>query len=595
MDNINTVQATQDPLIKALSASHSALLVTGNVYDFDITKDGIGYRPQLITDLLQDHGYQVIRYSKSQGGHILDYAGMSADEKRVIDSKLNAVGLLQCLRKDNQNTSEELRNFFRAILRLLQIPKGEGKPLAVVIDYGEHLAPRVDTSAAAADEHTVVAETLHVLANAPALRKSGNILICIVRDGLQNSLLNDLHRVEYNFPDEIQTGKFINFVLNQNDDTGKPKYGRLAENLGQEEFSRLIRGLRLHDIESMLREANAENVPLDRSQVLSAKAQAILRASEGTLTVMSNSLTLDDIIGLQAIKKVFAKVSEKLKAEDPSSPRCLLMIGPPGTSKSSFAPILATMCGFNILKFQNVKNMYVGESERRLNLALSLVESLAPSILFIDEITEAVPSRNAGENDGGVSQDLLGQLFQFSARDDLRGKVLLLGASNVPERLDPAWHDRFVIIPFLELLPDEMCKLFGVFEKRVMGTTQLDPKDRKIIEASTILHQKGASPRKIIDIVNKALLFSAKKVLTGDDILDAAKDYLGSANPMAIAYISLVSVSLTSFQSFLPWSSDPENYVYPWYLEGLVDKKSGYVNNEELHKRIQEYRRYTNL
>jgi hypothetical protein len=271
------------------------------------------------------------------------------------------------------------------------------------------------------------------------------------------------------------------------------------------------------------------------------------------------------------------------------------MVGPPGTAKSTGSGILTSLCGFNLLKFRTVKNMYVGESERRLSLALSLVETLQPAILFLDEITETTPSRNQGINDGGVSQDLLGQLFQFSARDELRGKVLLLAASNVPERLDPAWHDRFVTIPFLELLPDEICELFPLFERRVRGESCLNPCEPVLIEASDLLHRKGASPRRVLDIVNQALLTSPTGPLRPAAILSAAQDYVGSANPMAVAYSSLVAISLTSFRSYLPWSLDPKGYIYPWYLDGIVEKETGEVDREELRKRIQAYRKETNL
>ena len=583
-----------DPLFKAIGAGHAAILVTGNIHDFTLVGEEIAYRPELIVDQLHEQGYIVIRYSKSQGGRIHRYSSLNPKEKQAVDSRLNAVGILPLLNKDGHNTPEETRNFFRSVSRLLQFSANEAKPVAVAIDYSEHLAPAVQTSAAATDEHTFVAESLHILANAPALRKSKNLLICFVRDGLQNILLNDMHRVEYMFPDETQTKAFIHKALSRQDANGKPQYGPLEKGLTEQDFARLTRGLRLRDVEAMLMEAHVENAPLSRNHVLEAKAVSILRASEGTLAVMSTNLTLDDIVGLEVVKGIFTIMSQKLKTGDPISPRSVLMVGPPGTSKSTFSTILAAMCGFNILQFQDVKNMWVGESERRLRLALSLIETLAPSILFIDEITEAIPNRDA-RGDSGVSLDLLGQLFKFSARDDLRGKVLLLGASNVPERLDPAWHDRFIFIPFLELMPQEICLLFGTFQRRMKGKNTLDPDDPKLIESANILHSKGASPRKILDIINHALLFSASGSLNADDILTASRDYVGSANPMAVAYTSLVAISLTSFYSFLPWSLDPENYIYPWYLEGIVNKKTGEIDREKLHKQIQEYRKYTNL
>lgn len=590
-----TDKRDSDPLLQAIAAGHSALLVTGNLFDVSLVDGGLCYRPALMAKRLENRGYLVIRYSKSQGGRIDNYSRLKPNEKQAIDSRLNALGLLSFLTREGQNTPEETRAFFRAIARLLQLPASESRPVAVIVDYTEHLAPAVATSAAAADEQTFASETLHLLANAPALRKSGNLLLCLVREGLQNSLLNDLHRVELPFPDEAQTRGFIDWALTQCEADGAARYAPLEPSFEASEFARLTRGLRLRDVEGMLREAKAAGRPLSRHRVLEAKAEAIRRTSEGTLSVISSPLSLDDLVGLEVVKQFFTLVSDKLKAGDPSSPRAILMVGPPGTAKSTGAGILASLCGFNLLKFHTVKNMYVGESERRLSLALSLVETLQPSILFLDEITETTPSRNQSFGDSGVSQDLLGQLFQFSARDELRGKVLLLAASNVPERLDPAWHDRFVIVPFLELLPDEICQLFPLFERRVTGQSSLDPKDSLLIEASDLLHRKGTSPRRVLDIVNQALLTSPTGPLQPAALLSAAQDYVGSANPMAVAYSSLVAVSLTSFRSYLPWSLDPKNYIYPWYLEGVVEKETGELDREELRKRIHTYRKEANL
>lgn len=594
-ENIQSTTSQKDPLLEAITAGHAALLVSGNIHDFTLVGEEIAYQPQRIAGLLHERGYLVIRYSKSQGGKIHCYSSLTPTEKQAVDSRLNAVGILSMLNRDGQNGSEEIRHFFRGAGRLLQISSERSKPIAVLVDYCEHLAPAVQTSAAAADEQTFVAEAIHMLANAPALRKSGNLLVCLVRDGFQNILLNDMQRITYPFPEEPKTKAFIQTLLSRRGSMGELRYGPLEEGFGEEDLARLTRGLRLREVESMVREAKAQNAPLRRNRVLDAKSRAILNASEGTLSVVSTSFGIDDIVGLETVKRFFNLAAQKLKRGDPTSPRAILMVGPPGTSKSSFAPILANLCRFNIVQFENVKNMFVGESERRLNLALSLVENLSPTILWIDEISETTPSRNVGGSDGGVSLNLLARLLQFSARDDLRGKVLLLAATNVPERLDPAWHDRFVILPFLELLPHEMCQLFGMFERRTTGRTGLDPGDSGIIEASEVLHRKGASPRKILDIVNHAMLTTQESGLTSGDILRAAHDYVGAASPMAVAYCSLVSISLTSFRSYLPWSLNPEKYVYPWYLEGIVDKKTGELDRDLLRKRIEEYRRDTNL
>jgi len=586
-----------DPISAAIASGNTALLVTGNIYDLQTSRDSeIAFRPQELANRLHDAGFTIIRYSKSQGGRIHGYSTFPPKEKELIDSRLNAVGLLNLLNRDAApNNPDEIKNFFRSIARLLQIPSNGQRSFALVVEYCEHLAPSVQTSAAATDEHTIVSETLHMLAHAPAFKKSGNVLICLTREGLYNSLLNDLHRVQLRYPSETEIEHFVQVLFSHGADSTTGRcYGKLEPGLTEKELARIMRGLPLRDIEGAFREAGATKIPLSRKRVLGVKAGALTRDSEGTLSVMPCPITWDEIVGLEVVKRFFHKLAERLKAGDPASPRAVCMAGPPGTCKSSIAPLLALSSGFNIVKLENPKSMWLGESERRIRLALSIIENLSPAITFLDEVTETVPSRNV-QTDGGVSADLLAQLFIFFGRDDLRGRVLLLAASNDPGRLDPAWHDRFLFVPFLELLPNEMSCLFGTYERRITGATNLDPKEPELIEAAHVLHKKGTSPRRVFDVISRAILFSSSGNLTPNDLLIAAKDYTGQGNPMSVAYCSLTAVALASFRSDLPWSTDPKNYAYPWYLVDLVDKESGDIDREKLHKRIEEYRKYSNL
>jgi len=583
-----------DPVLKSAKSGYHAILATGNICDYMIDQDRIVFRPYYIAEQLYKSKYIVIRYSRSAGMFIHYYSSIEADRAKDLNSRLHAVGIEHLVNKERESTSDEINQFFRGITRLLMSNSNHEMKFAVLIDYAEHLAPAVNTSAAASDEQTYVAECLHTLAMSPALRKSENVLICFVRDGLQNILLNDFYRVDYLFPTETETESFAKVALDRKTNTGEPTYARLEENLTIEEFGRLTRGLRIRDLENIFREAKAENRNVIRDEILLAKAKSVLNASEGTLEIIQSKITIQDIVGLDVVKKVFEKFAESLKNGDAASPRAVCMVGPPGTAKSNFAPILAQMAGFNLVQFKNVKNMYVGESERRLRLALSLVESLAPTILFIDEITEMTPGRNKYGGDDGVSQDFLGQLFKFSAQEDLRGRVLILAASNVAEQLDFAWHDRFIFIPFLEMLPNDMCKLFPVIERRITGEETLHPNSDYIKKACLILHSKGASPRKFFDIIDHALLFSKDSGLTSSSILRAAEEYNGTVNPMSVGYTTMASIYLTTFVNYFPWYLDPKNYLYPSYLEDIVDKKSGEIDKIVLKKRMEEYKNQVN-
>ena len=134
------------PLGRAIAAGHSALLVAGNIHDLRLVDGEMAYWPYFLADQLAAQGYLVIRYSKSQAGRIHQYSQLNPKEKQALDSRLNALGLLSLLTRDCQSTPEEIRSFFRGATRLLQLPAGDARPIAVIVDYTENLAPMVASS-----------------------------------------------------------------------------------------------------------------------------------------------------------------------------------------------------------------------------------------------------------------------------------------------------------------------------------------------------------------------------------------------------------------------------------------------------------------
>ncbi|MDQ7054583.1 MAG: ATP-binding protein [candidate division KSB1 bacterium] len=586
----------KDKLIQAIEAGHSAILACGNIKDYVIEDNRIIFRPWYIAEALTTRNYMVLQYSRSTGLFIHNYSDLSKRDRDEIDSLLRVVGLEPIIKRERPNNiSEEIIQVFRGLTRLLLLSNVSSRfKIAAIIDYSEHLAPNLPTGGT--DDELFVAECLHALAVGPALKKSGNVVICYVREGLQNPLLNDMTRVEYSYPNEAEIMSFAMLAEARAQNSHGQQYGRLAGDLTLEEFSRLTRGIRIRDLDTLFRSAARQNIQIDRKQILQMKIDSVLSASEGTLSLAQTDISLEDIVGLEVPKRILQTFSEKLKAGDPSAPRCVGFVGPPGTAKSTFAVLLGKMAGYNVLQFDLIKNMYVGESERLLKLALKMLEDMQPSILLIDEMTEMVPSRREENLDSGVSKNFLAQLLNFSAREDLRGRCLIVGTSNFPSKLDPAILDRFIFIPFLPPTPDEIVKLFGVFEKRITKKQTLHIDVAELKEAADLLFQKSASPRKIYDIVNHALLFSSDGALKPDTLLRAAQAFTGVENPYAVAYSSLESLKLASFKDYYPWAypNDLNTYQLPWYLEGLVDQ-NGHIDEHKLQTKQEEYRRLARI
>ncbi len=123
-----------------------------------------------------------------------------------------------------------------------------------------------------------------------------------------------------------------------------------------------------------------------------------------------------------------------------SPPRGVLLVGPPGCGKTLVAKALANESGVNFLSIKGPEllSKWVGESERALRDIFHKARQAAPAILFFDEIDGLAPRRGAGLSADPVAERVLSQfLTELDGIEELRG-VLVLGATNRRDRLDPA-------------------------------------------------------------------------------------------------------------------------------------------------------------
>jgi len=120
------------------------------------------------------------------------------------------------------------------------------------------------------------------------------------------------------------------------------------------------------------------------------------------------------------------------------APKGVLLYGPPGTGKTLLARAVAaeSRVHFIHLNGPEIMRKFYGESEAKLREVFEEAERHAPAILFIDEIDAVAPKRTevAGEVEKRVVAQLLSLMDGFVAR----GQVIVIGATNIPEVLDPA-------------------------------------------------------------------------------------------------------------------------------------------------------------
>jgi len=121
-----------------------------------------------------------------------------------------------------------------------------------------------------------------------------------------------------------------------------------------------------------------------------------------------------------------------------SPPKGVLMHGPPGTGKTLLAKAVANETDAHFISIQGpeIMSKYVGGSEERLRELFEEAEENAPSIVFIDEIDAIAPKRE--EVSGEVERRVVAQLLTLMDGLKTRGQVVVIGATNRPDALDPA-------------------------------------------------------------------------------------------------------------------------------------------------------------
>ncbi|MGG6297008.1 AAA family ATPase [Leptolyngbya sp. AN02str] len=170
---------------------------------------------------------------------------------------------------------------------------------------------------------------------------------------------------------------------------------------------------------------------------------SVLRSVE----VESPNVRWEDIGGLESVKQTLQESVEgallypDLYAQTKATaPRGILLWGPPGTGKTLLAKAIAAQARANFIAVNGPEllSKWVGAAEQAVRELFTKARQASPCVIFIDELDTLAPARGKFQGDSGVSDRVVGQLL--TELDGLQGcaNVLLVGATNRPDALDPA-------------------------------------------------------------------------------------------------------------------------------------------------------------
>ncbi|WP_329044995.1 ATP-dependent zinc metalloprotease FtsH [Amycolatopsis sp. NBC_01488] len=253
-----------------------------------------------------------------------------------------------------------------------------------------------------------------------------------------------------------------------------------------------------------------------------ARLGGIGRAKGKVFDTERPATTFADVAGYDGPKQEVTEVvdflrnPERYRRAGAVGPKGLLMVGPPGTGKTLLARAVAGEAGVPFISVtgSSFVEMFVGVGAARVRDLFADARKRAPSIVFIDEI-DAIGHKRGGQlvSNDERDQTLNQMLAEMDGFDPATG-VVVIGATNRPEVLDPALlrpgrFDRQVVIP----LPTQRERL-AILAVHSKGKLLDDDVDLTVVARGT----PGFSGADLANLINESAIFAVRR---GRDVLDA--------------------------------------------------------------------------
>ena len=264
--------------------------------------------------------------------------------------------------------------------------------------------------------------------------KKSIILISPVQE-IPIELEKDIVVLDFDFPNLEDLNQVLSKQLNQL---------RTNHEISSDSGEKLLYaalGLTKDEAEKVYRKAYVKAGRLTESEVdiiLSEKKQQVRR--NGILEYIEQDETISVVGGLKELKKWLEQRSgaftERARNYGLPQPKGMLILGVPGCGKSLIAKTTSRLWGLPLLRLDlgRVYDSAVGRSEANLRNALKTAESLAPAILFIDELDKAFAGYgNSSESDGGTSSRIFGSFLTWM--QEKTSPVFVMATANRVERL----------------------------------------------------------------------------------------------------------------------------------------------------------------
>ena len=533
---------------KYYSRTLSVFVLYGNVRDLvPLDRGGSTEYVPLLTFLNQAlFGLRdlVLTYDRG-GGLSFAHPDMQADFRNALSGydSFHQTSYSQCLPRNPDGVLNILDNYLR--LRI-----GDGRKIALIIDFAETIAPAGDVSSMSADDRNALVILKRWAQNAAFLR--ADVTICLIAENqieLNQGIVQSpgVASIQVPLPDESERLQFIHSQL-----ASSPLPS--GSDVTEATLAKLGAGLKRLQLQTLISHAVQNRRPLTTKFLTQRKKELIEAESGGLLEFIQSRFDLSMIAGHEQAKGKLQNAAAAIRSGNTGVlPMGYVICGPVGTGKTFLTTCFAGEVGIPVVMLKNFRSMWQGVTEGNLERVLNLLQAMCPIAVMVDEADAQLGNRSMS-GDSGVSNRVFAQIAQFMGNTDLRGKVIWFLLTSRPDFLpvDLKRQGRAEehIALFYPETPEERLAMVRAMQKKT-GTKLASPDAEKFF----LEHSGDLSGADIEAVLIRARMKSVLKndpVINDEDLKSALEDFIPPSYPTEIEIQNLAAVLECTSRSLLP-------------------------------------------
>ncbi len=537
------------------SGTINTFVLYGNVHDLVRIKSGDTNSFVSLGDFLatQLFGTWDITLSYDLGRGLRPIAG--DDSKRLqgmVQYLSGVIGAPNTWPRDPDKILDVLEPLLQR--NLLEDNVANRKRLALLFEHSQFLLPAGDLASQARTQAARLVRFLGWAAN-PYIKRL-NIAFCLITDKLSEiaeRLINSpyVSTIEIPLPTADDRREFIatrRIGVSPVLSTRSVSEGQSAST---ETLTKQSAGLSLVNLNVLLSQGNGSG-GVDPMQFRKLKKGMIERQCQGLVEFVEPPHRLDLLVGQPEAKARLEQDAAWItQGKLETAPMGYLFCGPVGTGKTFFAECYAGSIGIPCLKLRNFRSKYVGESEGNIEQVLTVLRSLGPVVVIVDEADAALGNRSS-DGDSGTSGRVFSMIAQQMGDTRYRGQIIWMLLTCRPDLLpiDLKRQGRCEVhIPLFA--PQDSTEISTMF--RAMAKKNKIPLGEDAIpEVSPDRQLSGADLESVLLAARRKSLIAGRDKVERADLENALGEFIPSAQSLEKELQEIAAVLECTERNFLP-------------------------------------------